>query len=183
MQLNEEEQLLVITRLHQVSFLPQHQKSYNMNLPITRHRRSAMYSLMAVQAPFPLRNSNMTHACACICPTSVSFSLVDGNADAALFCIVSPSATTVHNRCQQFINQRPIIARFSPSIAVQVLRPFMLRRTKREVETELPGKTEHILRCDLSAWQQLWYRQIAEEVPPFTLSQSLSMSSMFAAAV
>ncbi|BDA44270.1 probable ATP-dependent DNA helicase CHR12 [Coccomyxa sp. Obi] len=45
----------------------------------------------------------------------------------------------------------------------QVLRPFMLRRTKREVETELPGKTEHILRCDLSAWQRLWYRQIAEE--------------------
>ena len=39
----------------------------------------------------------------------------------------------------------------------------MLRRTKREVETELPGKTEHILRCDLSAWQRLWYRQIAEE--------------------
>lgn len=40
----------------------------------------------------------------------------------------------------------------------------MLRRTKREVETELPGKTEHIIRCDMSAWQQLWYRQIAEEV-------------------
>ena len=46
----------------------------------------------------------------------------------------------------------------------QVLRPFMLRRTKREVEAELPGKTEHVIRCDLSAWQQLWYRQIAEEV-------------------
>ena len=54
--------------------------------------------------------------------------------------------------------------------AVQVLRPFMLRRTKREVETELPNKTEHILRCDLSAWQQLWYRQIAEEVHLFTTS-------------
>jgi SNF2 family DNA or RNA helicase len=40
----------------------------------------------------------------------------------------------------------------------------MLRRTKREVEAELPGKTEHIIRCDMSAWQQLWYRQIAEEV-------------------
>ena len=45
----------------------------------------------------------------------------------------------------------------------------MLRRTKREVEGELPGKMEHVIRCDLSAWQQLWYRQIAEEVwnPPF----------------
>lgn len=46
----------------------------------------------------------------------------------------------------------------------QVLRPFMLRRTKREVEKELPGKTEHVIRCDLSAWQRIWYRQIAEEV-------------------
>lgn len=46
----------------------------------------------------------------------------------------------------------------------QVLRPFMLRRTKREVETELPGKTEHVIRCDLSAWQRTWYRQITEEV-------------------
>eukprot|EP00884_Botryococcus_braunii_P017901 jgi/Botrbrau1/4795/Bobra.0325s0017.1 len=45
----------------------------------------------------------------------------------------------------------------------QVLRPFMLRRTKREVETELPGKTEHVIRCDLSAWQRTWYRQITEE--------------------
>lgn len=48
----------------------------------------------------------------------------------------------------------------------QVLRPFMLRRTKREVETELPGKTEHVIRCDLSAWQRTWYRQITEEVRP-----------------
>lgn len=46
----------------------------------------------------------------------------------------------------------------------QVLRPFMLRRTKAEVETELPGKAEHVVRCGLSAWQHLWYRQIAEEV-------------------
>ena len=40
----------------------------------------------------------------------------------------------------------------------------MLRRTKAEVETELPGKAEHIVRCGLSAWQRLWYRQITEEV-------------------
>ena len=49
-------------------------------------------------------------------------------------------------------------------MALQVLRPFMLRRTKREVEGELPDKTEHVIRCDMSAWQQLWYRQVAEEV-------------------
>ena len=46
----------------------------------------------------------------------------------------------------------------------QVLRPFVLRRSKREVEAELPEKTEHVLRCDLSAWQRAWYRQIAEQV-------------------
>lgn len=45
----------------------------------------------------------------------------------------------------------------------QVLRPFVLRRTKAEVEAELPGKSEHVVRCGLSAWQRLWYRQIAEQ--------------------
>ncbi len=53
---------------------------------------------------------------------------------------------------------------YAPDMAFQVLRPFMLRRTKREVEGELPEKTEHVIRCDMSAWQQLWYRQVAEEV-------------------
>ena len=46
----------------------------------------------------------------------------------------------------------------------QVLRPFMLRRTKREVEKELPGKTEHIVKCPMSAWQKVLYQQITEEV-------------------
>ena len=46
----------------------------------------------------------------------------------------------------------------------QVLRPFMLRRTKREVEAELPGKTEHVLRCAMSAWQTALYKQITEQV-------------------
>eukprot|EP00798_Chlamydomonas_sp_ICE-L_P015444 gene15444-21527_t len=36
----------------------------------------------------------------------------------------------------------------------QVIRPFMLRRTKCEVEKELPNKTEHIIKCAMSAWQQ-----------------------------
>lgn len=42
----------------------------------------------------------------------------------------------------------------------QVLRPFMLRRTKREVEKELPSKTEHIVKCAMSAWQKILYQQI-----------------------
>ena len=40
----------------------------------------------------------------------------------------------------------------------------MLRRTKREVESELPGKTEHVVKCALSAWQQAQYDQIREKV-------------------
>ncbi|WOL03336.1 hypothetical protein Cni_G12056 [Canna indica] len=42
----------------------------------------------------------------------------------------------------------------------QVLRPFLLRRKKDEVEKYLPGKTQVILKCDLSAWQKEYYQQI-----------------------
>lgn len=44
----------------------------------------------------------------------------------------------------------------------QVIRPFLLRRKKAEVEKFLPGKTQVILKCDLSAWQRLYYKQIME---------------------
>jgi len=37
----------------------------------------------------------------------------------------------------------------------QVLRPFLLRRVKSEVLGQLPGKVERVLRCELSAWQQV----------------------------
>jgi superfamily II DNA/RNA helicase len=42
----------------------------------------------------------------------------------------------------------------------QVLRPFLLRRMKVEVESQLPGKAEYVLKCELSAMQKLMYRQI-----------------------
>ncbi|CAM6084117.1 unnamed protein product [Calypogeia fissa] len=42
----------------------------------------------------------------------------------------------------------------------QVIRPFLLRRKKAEVEKFLPGKTQVILKCDLSAWQRLYYQQV-----------------------
>ncbi|DBA90498.1 hypothetical protein WJX77_002407 [Trebouxia sp. C0004] len=45
----------------------------------------------------------------------------------------------------------------------QVLRPFMLRRTKREVEKELPSKTEHVVKCAMSAWQNILYQQITDK--------------------
>lgn len=42
----------------------------------------------------------------------------------------------------------------------QVLRPFLLRREKVEVEKELPSKTEHVVKIELSAWQKIMYGQI-----------------------
>ena len=34
----------------------------------------------------------------------------------------------------------------------QVLRPFLLRRIKKEVESELPNKAEFTLMVEMSAW-------------------------------
>ena len=40
----------------------------------------------------------------------------------------------------------------------------MLRRTKREVEKELPSKIEHVVKCAMSAWQKILYQQITDKV-------------------
>lgn len=42
----------------------------------------------------------------------------------------------------------------------QVLRPFLLRRIKKEVESELPQKLEFIIKVELSGWQKILYSQI-----------------------
>lgn len=39
----------------------------------------------------------------------------------------------------------------------KVLRPFVMRRLKKEVETQLPDKVEHIIKCKMSAVQQRLY--------------------------
>lgn len=39
----------------------------------------------------------------------------------------------------------------------QVLRPFILRRLKSDVEKQLPEKTEHIIKCPLSKRQRCLY--------------------------
>lgn len=46
----------------------------------------------------------------------------------------------------------------------QVLRPFLLRRLKTDVESQLPQKVEHVIRCDMSAWQRVLYRQVRARV-------------------
>ncbi|MCO5585700.1 hypothetical protein L7F22_039636 [Adiantum nelumboides] len=45
----------------------------------------------------------------------------------------------------------------------QVIRPFLLRRKKAEVEKFLPTKAQVILKCDMSAWQRIYYQQITEQ--------------------
>ena len=40
-----------------------------------------------------------------------------------------------------------------------VIRPFVLRRLKKDVETQMPGKYEHIVKCSLSRRQLLMYEE------------------------
>ena len=40
------------------------------------------------------------------------------------------------------------------------LEPYLLRRVKKDVEKSLPGKTEQILRVDMTAQQKQYYRWI-----------------------
>lgn len=42
----------------------------------------------------------------------------------------------------------------------KVLRPFLLRRLKKEVESQLPDKVEYIIKCDMSGLQRVLYRYI-----------------------
>ena len=44
-------------------------------------------------------------------------------------------------------------------ISFKVLRPFLLRRLKMEVEKQMPKKYEHIIRCRLSKRQRLLYEE------------------------
>ena len=41
-----------------------------------------------------------------------------------------------------------------------VIRPFLLRRKKADVEASLPEKQKVTLRCDMSAWQKAYYKQV-----------------------
>ena len=42
----------------------------------------------------------------------------------------------------------------------KVLRPFLLRRLKKEVESQLPDKTEYVIKCDMSALQRVLYKHL-----------------------
>ncbi|XP_034386484.1 transcription activator BRG1 isoform X2 [Cyclopterus lumpus] len=42
----------------------------------------------------------------------------------------------------------------------KVLRPFLLRRLKKEVEAQLPEKVEYVIKCDMSSLQRVLYRHM-----------------------
>ncbi|XP_061175393.1 probable global transcription activator SNF2L2 [Saccostrea echinata] len=42
----------------------------------------------------------------------------------------------------------------------KVLRPFLLRRLKKEVESQLPDKVEYVIKCEMSALQRCVYRHM-----------------------
>ncbi|PIC18015.1 hypothetical protein B9Z55_024057 [Caenorhabditis nigoni] len=42
----------------------------------------------------------------------------------------------------------------------KVLRPFLLRRLKKEVESELPDKMEFVIKCEMSALQKVLYKHM-----------------------
>ncbi|KAL7988704.1 hypothetical protein Chor_007623 [Crotalus horridus] len=42
----------------------------------------------------------------------------------------------------------------------KVLRPFLLRRLKKEVESQLPEKVEYVIKCDMAALQKILYRHM-----------------------
>lgn len=45
----------------------------------------------------------------------------------------------------------------------KVLRPFLLRRLKKEVESQLPEKVEYVIKCDMSALQRILYRHMSNK--------------------
>lgn len=52
----------------------------------------------------------------------------------------------------------------------KVLRPFLLRRLKKDVESELPDKVERVIKCKLSALQTKLYSQMKKSGILYTAS-------------
>lgn len=54
----------------------------------------------------------------------------------------------------------------------KVLRPFLLRRLKKDVEKDLPDKVEKVLKCNLSGLQHILYQQMVKHNALFVGSQT-----------
>lgn len=66
-----------------------------------------------------------------------------------------PLTTAIEN--QQVENERNLLSRLH-----SVLRPFLLRRLKKDVEKEMPSKIEHVIKCPLSKRQKELYDEFLE---------------------
>ncbi|KAH8583601.1 Swr1p like SWI SNF3 family ATpase with a HSA domain at the N-terminus [Cryptosporidium sp. chipmunk genotype I] len=66
-----------------------------------------------------------------------------------------PLTTAIEN--QQVENERNLLRRLH-----SVLRPFLLRRLKKDVEKEMPSKIEHVIKCPLSKRQKELYDEFLE---------------------
>lgn len=51
----------------------------------------------------------------------------------------------------------------SPPFLMQVLRPFLLRRLKDDVEKQMPKKYEHVVMCRLSKRQRFLYDEFMSQ--------------------
>ncbi|CEI98505.1 Putative Adenosinetriphosphatase [Rhizopus microsporus] len=60
----------------------------------------------------------------------------------------------------------------------KVLRPFLLRRLKRDVEAELPDKVERVIKCKLSPLQQHLYAQMKRNGTLYTSDGSRGKSGI-----
>lgn len=56
-----------------------------------------------------------------------------------------------------------------------IIRPFILRRLKKDVETQMPGKFEHIVKCRLSRRQVCNYCGSLDRLHPLQLTAFLLM--------
>ena len=54
-----------------------------------------------------------------------------------------------------------------------ILKPFMLRRVKKYVITEMPNKKEVTVSCNLSSRQQAFYRAIKNKISVAELFDSI----------
>jgi E1A-binding protein p400 len=61
------------------------------------------------------------------------------------------------NPFNQSMNQNKILNMKVVQSLQTILRPFLLRRMKKDVEKQLPKKVEHIVKCELSRRQRLLY--------------------------
>lgn len=58
----------------------------------------------------------------------------------------------------------------------KVLRPFLLRRLKKDVEKELPTKIERVIKCKKTSLQQILYEQMLKYKKIYTSADSTSKS-------